>query len=371
MIKVQEPKKFIKYLFTVFFFILIFAAVSGCGASKERLEKEEAYRKIGLNAMEKEDYNAAIESFNSALDQARSLGKNEVDICYYKAAAQFASGDLTGAIETYDALLEYDKKNADAWFLRGCVYLKNNDIQKAMEDFNNAKKYASDHEMYLHIYHSLVGAGLKEDAEEYLTEALEKKTGRTGRNYTVKGQIYLLKDDLPSAQEQLEKAVEKGDMEAELYLAQVYQRQGKQEEAAECIDAYVEKYPDSSVAYNQNGLKQMEQGNYQEALKFFQEGLQLQKVTNEQELRSNQIAAYEYLGDYETARKEMKRYLSDYPEDEKAAREYVFLGKNREEPEAENEKSQEPKTENVTEEQETESQETDPKVQEAQGKEEG
>lgn len=306
-------------------------ALAGCSTSEERLEKEEAYRKIGLNAMEEGDYASAEEAFNNALDQARGLGANEVDICYYKAAAQFAAGNTQGAIDTYDALLEYDKKNADAWFLRGCVYLKSNESDKAKEDFDNAVKYASDDEMYLHIYNSLEGAGHTQDAEKYLTEALEKRAGRTARNYTVKGQIYLLKEDLTSAEEQLKRAVEKGDVEGNLYLAQVYERQGKTEDAKACIDAYVNEYPKSSVAYNQKGLEEMEAGNYDKALELFGEGLNQQKVTNAKELRSNQIAAYEYSGEYEEAKAAMESYLKDYPEDEAAKREYLFLGKNRQE----------------------------------------
>ena len=332
-----------RYMLAGTLFCMGLALANGCSTSEERLEKEEAYRQIGLNAMEEGDYEEAEEAFNNALDEARGLGANEVDICYYKAAAQFASGSLTGAIETYDALLEYDKKNADAWFLRGCVYLKNNESDKAKEDFDKAIQYASDDEMYLHIYNSLEGAGYTDEAEKYLAQALEKRAGRTARNYTVKGQIYLLKEDLPSAEEQLLKAVDKGDVEGNLYLAQVYQ--GKTEEAEACIGAYIEEYPESSVAYNEKGLKEMEQGNYDKALELFNQGLNQQKVTNAQELRSNQIAAYEYSGDYDSAKEAMESYLKDYPEDEAAKREYLFLGKNRQETETESE----PETENVPE----------------------
>ena len=93
---------------------------AGCASNQARLEKEEAYRKIGINAMESENYAAAIEAFTNALEQAGDVGANEVDICYYKAAAQFAAGSLTDAVETYETLLEYDKENSDAYFLRGC-----------------------------------------------------------------------------------------------------------------------------------------------------------------------------------------------------------------------------------------------------------
>lgn len=302
--------------------------LTGCSSRQERLEKEEAYRKIGINAMEEGDYAGAQEAFNNALNQAKGIGANEVDICYYKAAAQFASGSLNAAIETYDALIEYDRKNADAYFLRGCVYLKSNESKKAREDFESALKYSKDDEIYLEIYNSLSGAGYEAEAKTYLDEALEKKAGRQAKNYTVKGRIYLLLDKYEEAVEQLTTAIEKGDMEANLYLAKAYEAQGETEKANACIDAYIEKNAESSVAYNQYGCKQMREGNYEEAVDYFRQGLELEEVTNERELRSNLIVAYEYSGDFESAKTEMEAYIADYPTDEAALREYQFLGKN-------------------------------------------
>lgn len=302
--------------------------LTGCTSKEERLEKEEAYRQIGINAMEEGDYTAAMDAFNSALEQANGIGTNEVDICYYKAAAQFASGNYEGAVETYDALLEHDKKCSNTYFLRGCVYLKINESNKAKEDFKAAVKYAEDDEIYLSIYSSLNGAGYEADAKNYLEEALKKKSGRDAKSYTVKGKIYLIKEQYDKAKEEFTTAIEKGDTEANLYLAQAYEALEKPEKAQSCIDAYVNAYPKSSVAYNELGKKAMEEGDYAKAISSFSEGLEAEEVTNEQELSSNLIAAYEYSGDFETAKAKMQEYLANYPEDTAAAREYLFLGKN-------------------------------------------
>ncbi len=317
-----------KGLAAALFFGVIF---TGCGMDAERLEKEEAYRTIGIHAMEAGDYAAAMEAFNSALAQANGIGPNEVDICFYKAAAQFAAGSSYDAIETYHLLLESDSENADAYFLRGCVYLNLNESEKAQEDFAKAVEYAENDEIYLMIYNSLSGAGLEEKAQKYLEAALEKKAGKKAENYTVRGKIYLLQKEYGKAVEALMTAVEKGDAEANLYLAQAYEASEDEAKASACIDAYIEANPKSSVAYNQLGKKAMEEGDYAEAISCFNQGLALEEVTNEQELRSNRIAAYEYNGDFESAREQMQEYVRDYPEDSAAAREYLFLGKNRNE----------------------------------------
>lgn len=313
------------------YFLLSVFVLSGCSTAKERLEKEEAYRTIGINAMEAGNYIAAMEAFDNALMQAKGIGANETDICYYKAAAQFAAENYYDAIETYNLLLESNDKNSDAYFLRGCVWLKTNEIDKANEDYAKAIKYAENDEIYLEIYNSLNGAGYETEAEVYLEEALQKKAGRVAENYTVKGKIYFLKGQYDEAVSSLMTAIEKGDVEANLSLAQTYEALGEPDKAESCIDAYVAEYPKSSVAYNQLGKKAMNQGEYQTAVSYFSQGLELEEVTNEQELRSNLIAAYEFNGDFETAKEKMQEYLEDYPNDAAAVRENMFLNKNRNE----------------------------------------
>lgn len=300
--------------------------LTGCESKKERLEKEADYRQIGINAMEQGDYKKAIDAFNNALDQALGkIGANEIDICFYKAAALYAAGDKKNAIGTYDALLDYDQENSNAYFLRGCVFLSDGDKKKADKDFKSAVEYSDDNEIYIAIYNSLESAGYKEEGVDYLKEALEKKSGKGAKNIAVKGRIYLLMEDSKNAEKQLIKAVEKGDSQSNLYLAEAYRKQGEEDKAQACIDAYIKENEDSSVAYNALGCEQMLAGDYTKALEYFKKGLGLKEISNEQELRSNLIAALEYAGDFEGAKIEMESYIADYPEDVNAQRERLFL----------------------------------------------
>lgn len=317
------------YPFAIAALLLPVVLLAGCQSAKERLEKEEAYRKIGIDAMDEGDYGAAMDAFNSALAQAKEFGANEADICYYKAAAQSALGSYDDAAETYRLLLEVDSKNSDVYFLRGCVRLKQQEIAKAGEDFAQAIRYAGDDGIYLMIYGSLKGAGYETEASAYMEEALQKNSERTAENDMAKGRLYFLKEQYDKAQEYLSSAVEKGSAKANLYLAKVYEALGDAGKAEACVSAYIEANPKSSVAYNRLGKMAMEQGNYEEAISNFSQGLALEDVTNEQELRSNRIAAYEYSGDFARAGGEMQAYVKDYPNDAAAAREYLFLNKNK------------------------------------------
>ena len=112
---------------------------------------------------------------NSALSQC--VGKitdTELDICYYKAAAQYAGGDIEGALATYQAMIDYDEENGNAYYLHGCLSLKQQDTDTAKKDFANAVKYnPDDYELYVGIYENLAGNNMTEEGEEYSKTALD------------------------------------------------------------------------------------------------------------------------------------------------------------------------------------------------------
>ena len=108
-------------------------ALGFSGCQSENQKNQDAYRKIGINSMAEGDYDKAVKSFQKALDTSLGkIGAEEIDICYYKAAAQFAKKDYDGAIETYTSLIDYDKENANAYYLRGSVYLDTDKKDKAV-----------------------------------------------------------------------------------------------------------------------------------------------------------------------------------------------------------------------------------------------
>lgn len=155
-----------KFTYITALTLLSFTLMTGC--TNERKENQTAYRQIGINAMENGDYAGAVDAFNSALGQCiGKITENELDICYYKAAAQYAGGDSAGAVDTYTAIIDYDKKAADAYYLRGCVYLKQGNTEGAVSDFDEAvKNNSSDYELYVNIYENLSAYDMTEKGEE-------------------------------------------------------------------------------------------------------------------------------------------------------------------------------------------------------------
>lgn len=307
--------------------VLFAALFTGC--TNERLEDELDFRKIGINSMQSGDYEGAVAAFNSALSQC--VGKitdTELDICYYKAAAQYAGGDIEGALATYQAMIDYDEENGNAYYLHGCLSLKQQDTDTAKKDFANAVKYnPDDYELYVGIYENLAGNNMTEEGEEYLNKAFDIK-GNSAENLTWRGRIYYLLGQYDNAVKELEGAVKKDSAKANLYLAQVYEAEEDSANAEKYYQAYVDSGTADSIAMNALAEIQMGKGNYEAALEDIRQGLAMDNVTNQQELLSNQIIAYEYSGDFTSAWDVVQQYVSLYPDDEAAQREYIFL-KNR------------------------------------------
>lgn len=306
---------------------LSIAVLSGC--TNERLEDELAYRQIGINSMQQGDYEGAIAAFDTALSYCNGkIGDTELDICYYKAAAQYASGDAKSALATYNAILDYDKKNANAYYLRGCLLLQSGDADAAKRDFANAVAYnASDYELYIHIYQNLCAYNFGEEGEEYLNKAFSIK-GNDVEDLASRGEIYYLLGQYENALTELEAALEAGSIDANLTMAQVYEAQGD----AATAETYYKAYVDSGVADAKamNALAGIEIGkaNYTAALDYVNQGLAMEEVPNQRELMQNQVICLEYTGDFDGAWNVMEAYMALYPDDMEALREYIFL-KNR------------------------------------------
>jgi tetratricopeptide (TPR) repeat protein len=307
--------------------MLSLTLITGC--TNERRENQTAYRQIGINAMESGDYAGAVDAFNSALGQCiGKITENELDICYYKAAAQYASGDSEGAVATYTAIIDYDKKAADAYYLRGCVYLKQGNTESAVSDFDAAVRYNSDdYELYVNIYENLLAYDMTEKGEEYLNKAFDIK-GNSAEDYAWRGRIYYYLGQYDNAMTELNSALDKESVIANLYIAQVYEAQGDSENAEVYYQNYVNSGAADSEAMNSLGEIEMAKGNYSGALTYLQQGIAMENVTNRRELMQNLIICYEYTFDFNSAWNVVQEYVQAYPDDASAQREYIFL-KNR------------------------------------------
>ena len=299
--------------------------MAGC-KDKEANENQQAFRELGINKMDEGNYEEAVDAFQNALDQSQAVvGDMEIDICYYKATAQYNSGDVDGAVTTCTAVIDYDKKDAKAYFLRGTIYLKEGEGKKGLADYNQAFQYCKDDlGMYISAYENLMGAGYENEAQGILEDATKIK-GDKPEECRERGYAYFLQGYYENARRELDQAINQGDDKALLYLAQVYEAQGEDKQAQPLYESYIEKNSTDVVALTQLGEIQLKAEKYEQALSFFQKALEADGEGHQQRLRRNEVIAYEKMSDFATAREKMEAYIEDYPEDEEALREYGFL----------------------------------------------
>lgn len=100
--------------------------------------------------------------------------------------------------------------------------------------------------------------------------------------------------------------------------------EGAKEAFESALDNDAEK---TATLYNFLGNCDMKLGDAKSALNYYRLGMAAEDAGDEmmQEMRFNEIAAYEQLGDMESAKTKLNSYAADYPDDEKAVKEAEFL----------------------------------------------
>lgn len=310
-------------------FILCMTAflLSGCATGTDR-QAQNTYKQTGIEAMESGNYEEAIAQFQSALDESLAVvGENEVDICYYKAMSYYLNGDTEEATNLYTALIEYDNKNATAYYLRGNLYLDLGEEEKAVADYDKSLEIdAQNLECYINIYDNLSETGYADQAKDYLERAVEIN-GNSAEDYAQRGRAYTLLGEYLQAEEELQKAVDAGSTEALLYKGQLLEEEGKPEEAQTMYENYISLHQDDANALNTLGCMEIKNQNYENALSYFTSALAAAEESgvSKKEILKNQILAYEYNGQFEEAKTAMASYSQLYTLDDELSREAVFL----------------------------------------------
>lgn len=156
-------------------------------------------------------------------------------------------------------------------------------------------------------------------------------------NPSEEGIEYLKNVQYEEAVKQFEQAVEDeinvGDAYRGIGIAcwETEDYQGARDAFQKALEADAES-PDTESSYtgtiyNFLGSCELKLGNPESAQNYFQQGIGLKGNTKEldQEMKYNQIVAFEQLGDWESAKAKLAEYAAEYPEDAKALKEQQFL----------------------------------------------
>ncbi|QFJ53739.1 tetratricopeptide repeat protein [Pseudobutyrivibrio xylanivorans] len=312
-----------KRLLTLALIIGAAGCLTGCSRYNQ---KEIQLRDQGVAAMEEGNYEEAVSLFDKAL--GCSIGKVtdlELDIDYYKAAAQFKNNQFEDAASTYTYLIKYDDKNYKPYFLRGSIYAGEGEIGQAIKDYDAAvaideKNYL----LYIEIYDNLNALGYTDQGLVYLNNALEVSDKSAESKY-FKGRIYYILGQSDEAEKLLKEANEKGVIDAKLYLAKIYQDNSDYVSAQALLEEYAASEEVTSEALGTLGDIELTYGNYENALNYYEAGLSLDSIDNMSQLMKGKVAALEKLNRYSEAKEVLAQYIEKYPNDEEAQKEQIFL----------------------------------------------
>ncbi len=293
-------------------------------------EKEQsmlAYRGLGLSYMGLARYEEAEQAFLSAIDAADSkMPENTRDLQLYLAAAQYRMQEYEKAADTCTEILENQKEgNADAYYLRGACALHEGSQDDAKSDFDRAIALApKDYDLYLNIFETYRELNLSGVGGEYLQSALSIE-GSDAEDYYNRGRIYYYLEDYAEAQSQLIGPVEQKYEPAMLLIGKVYLALEDYDHARDAYEQILAEFGDSAAGFNGLALCAIQSGDYDTALDYIGQGLALEGTAGKQELYFNEIVAYEYKLDFETAKAKAQTYVENYPADEAGQKEWTFL----------------------------------------------
>lgn len=303
-------------------------------ALEEGADKHDCNRALGICCLEQGDYDKAIEYFKTSLSSGNGIiHEVDFDTNFYLAKAYYLNGDYSDAINVYNAILNLHKNDNNAIYMRGVCYLEQGSHDLAMTDFQTAMKLDSkNYDRIIEIYQLLADNGYEEEGLAIL-EGVWDPSHMT--NYEL-GQISFYLGNNAQAQNYLELARnEKSETDKSpiiLLLGQTGEKQGDYNYAISVYRSYLEENGEHAEIYNRLGLCEMQMAQayndvsyYDMAISDFELGLALNDSNVNKALLRNEITAYEYTGDFETASSLMNTYLSLYPDDEEARREAVFI----------------------------------------------
>ncbi len=308
--------------------------LSACGAKD--VETQDALKESAIAALENGKYDEALSEFDEALTYAGGrVTAREIDICYYKAVAQYLSENFSEAVKTLDGVIAYDEENADAYFLRGSIYLSEGESEKAIADFRKSVETSpGDNERVERIFEALCENGQREGGLSIVSEALAKM-GDSDDELLWKGRLYILLEQYDDALDMLTRAEGAGIGEAEVYLAQVLAATGDKTGASEKLAIYMSSDTVTTDGIAAAGEEYMRLGEYEIAYDCFTQGIgyyseedsKRDDLTREayRRLLGDRVAACEFLGQWSDALKYAREYIALYPQDERMLKEIKFL----------------------------------------------
>lgn len=226
-------------------------------------EQKYTSRDTGIEQLNAGNYDVAIQAFDQALELSDGMvGTFELDVLKYRAEAEYNIEDYAAAAHTYGVLMQVEEKKPEYLNMQCLLYIKAGQLDQAVETYQTS-------------YALNPGNAVTEPALLSL------------------GQELTTADRFEEAMALYEQAVTDGLQSSELY--------------------------------NRMGMCEMEAGDCDKALEYFDQGAAIGDAEVLPKLLYNQAAAYEQKLDFTKALELLQSYVSTYGSNAEVEREIAFL----------------------------------------------
>jgi tetratricopeptide (TPR) repeat protein len=261
------------------------------------------YWECGLGYFGRQEFEDAIGSFSEVI----RCVPNFTLAYFFRGGAYKELGKLTFAVKDFDEVIQHNQVFVDiSYWLRGYVYYLNNNIDNAIEDFNQAiigkppVKTGSEINIFfrehfslpkerivdagydglVECYAKLINSGQVDKAIDGLTKIIEVRDNCVGSSvaFFQLGRAYTAKGELGNAIHNYQKCISLQPEESAAYcnLGLAYAAQKKTEKAIENYTEAIRLKPDFAIPYTNRGVLYAEHGKVEEAITDHEQVIKLQ-----------------------------------------------------------------------------------------------
>jgi tetratricopeptide (TPR) repeat protein len=273
----------------------------------------------------KKEYKEAIRQFDQALKIGVSSDLDK-DILYYKASTFLAMGSCEDAIGVYSSMLSMDKKDITALMNRAYCYRILGKYAKSIADYDKAIAIdPKGYDFYFGKYFVLMDQKNKAGAKKVLKQAAAIQDSSEEGRYD-QAKLHFYQGEYDAALSEFRGKDLRKFAGTFFFVGEIYRMKKDYKSAVYYYESYIKKDEElTPEVYNQLGSCQIKLGAFKSAIKNLKKGIQMNSAGSMRVLLKNEIVAYEGVGRYDVALKKLEKYLENYPEDEEARKEEVFL----------------------------------------------
>ena len=293
-------------------------------SAADGVEVTRSHRGAGLACLRLGRSMEAAEEFTLALQGEKVSKQMQRDLYAYRATAYLEGEDYSQAMADCQTLRQEFGSDLDICFLTGAVALAMDSYEEARAEFEKAYELKPSYETAFMIYQEYLDRGMEADGTYFLEKSLNNQP-KSAQDYCDRGRVYYYMEDYGNAAQELIQAVNKDSTDALLLLGMVYLAQHDSSNARAMYTQYVTRVGNTAKGYNGLAQCDIEDGNFESALRNIENGIPTATTEEMQSLLFNEIVVYEKRLDFATAEEKCREYTAMFPDDEAARKELVFL----------------------------------------------